>query len=95
VETLWLGYDGLELPFSDVVAVLLYHTALDGNIMRAYGTVPLGVRAVVVTTQGQYFPARWAAAQLRGRWARWRLRQGYVYDDDRDRGSNGDAGDAN
>jgi hypothetical protein len=72
MDTLWLGYDGLVLPFRDVVAVLLYQPALDARIVTAFGRVPRGVQAVVVTAGGAYLPARWRADQLHRRWARWR-----------------------
>lgn len=73
MDTLWLGYDNLNLPFREIAAVLLYQPALDGRIVHAYGVVPRGVRAVVVTAAGFYFPARLSAEQLRRRWAAWRL----------------------
>jgi hypothetical protein len=73
MNTLWLGYDELDLPFREIAAVLLYQPALDGRILRAYGQVPRGVRAVVVTAAGAYLPARLSADQLRRRWAAWRL----------------------
>jgi hypothetical protein len=94
MNTLWLGYDGLELPYDQIAAVLLYHPALDTSIARAYGKVPPGVLAVVVTAEGAYFPARWGAAQLRGRLARWRGRQDLQDDNASDRGLDGDDGDA-
>lgn len=75
MDTLWLGYDGLDLPFHEIVAVLLYQPALDGRIALTFGSVPGGVRAVVVTTGGAFLPARWHADQLRRRWARWRSGQ--------------------
>ncbi len=37
METLWLGYDGLDLPFREIVAVLLYQPALDLRITLAFG----------------------------------------------------------
>ncbi|MBP1465428.1 hypothetical protein EYB53_006890 [Candidatus Chloroploca sp. M-50] len=72
METLWLGYNGLVLPFHEIVAVLHYQPALDGRIRQTYGQVPQGVMAVVVTHHGGYLPARWPAEQLRRRWATWR-----------------------
>lgn len=72
MNTLWLGYDGLDLPFGEIAAVLLYHPALDGRITHAYGSVPRGVRSVVVTAAGAYVPARLPAELLRRRWALWR-----------------------
>lgn len=75
MDRLWLGYSGLNIPYDEVVAILFYRSALDTQIVRAYGSVPTGVCSVVVTTRGQYLPARWQTEQLRQRWTRWRLRQ--------------------
>lgn len=72
MDTLWLGYDGLDLPFREITAVLLYQPALDGRIEETYGRVPRGVAAVVVTEAGRYLPARYSAEILRRRWADWR-----------------------
>lgn len=72
MEQLWLGYDNLSIPYVEVTAVLLYQTALDRQIERSYGPVPPEVRAVVVTTDGSYWPSRWRADQLRRRLAAWR-----------------------
>ncbi|MEI7771182.1 MAG: hypothetical protein WCI67_14410 [Chloroflexales bacterium] len=72
MDTLWLGYDGLDLPFHDMVAVLRYQPALDARIALAFGSVPRGVQAVVVTSGGAFLPARWRADQLHRRWAQWR-----------------------
>jgi hypothetical protein len=75
MDTLWLGYDGLDLPFCEIVAVLLYQPALDARIALTFGSVPGGVKAVVVTSGGAFLPARWRADQLRRRWADWRSGQ--------------------
>jgi hypothetical protein len=72
MEWLWLGYDGLSVRYTDVVAVLFYRPALDARIIRAYGRVPENVCAVVVTSDGSFWPSRWRVDQLRRRWARWR-----------------------
>lgn len=69
MDLLWLGYDGLAVAYTDVVAVLLYQPALDARIARAYGRVPPGVRAVVVTAGDAYFPSRWDPEWLRRRLA--------------------------
>lgn len=66
---LWLGYDGLALATSEIVAILHYRPALDRQIIAAYGSVPSGIRAVVVTQTGAYLPTRWDVAQLRQHWA--------------------------
>ena len=67
-----LGYDGISVRYADVVAVLFYRPALDTRIVRAYGHVPANVRAVVVTSDGTFWPSSWRAEQLRRRLARWR-----------------------
>lgn len=72
MELLWLGYDGLAVPYADVVAVLRYQPALDTRIVHAYGRVPAGVRAVVVTGGDRYWPSRWDVIWLRRRLADWR-----------------------
>ncbi|NTV63279.1 MAG: hypothetical protein HGA65_07050 [Oscillochloris sp.] len=72
MDTLWLGYDGLTLPFDEIVAVLCYQPALNTRIVLTLGRVPDGINAVVVTSGGAFLPARWRADQLRERWARWR-----------------------
>lgn len=72
MNTLWLGYDALALPFDQIIAVLLYRPALDGLIIRAYGSVPRGVQAVVVSADGAYLPSAMPPEQLRRRWAEWR-----------------------
>lgn len=75
-QVLWLGYNGLSLPFADVAAVLIYQPALDGRITGSYGQVPGGVRSVVVTGDGRYLPTRLGADDLRRRWTNWRYGQG-------------------
>jgi len=75
MDTLWLGYDGLTLSFHEIAAILLYQPALDARIALTFGSVPGGIRAVVVTSRGAFLPARWRADELHRRWARWRLAQ--------------------
>ncbi len=72
MDTLWLGYHGLDLPFDEIVAVLRYQPILDSQIVRTYGRVPHGVQSVVVTVAGAYLPARLPVETLRRRWAGWR-----------------------
>jgi hypothetical protein len=72
MELLWLGYDSLSVPYGDVVAVLLYRPSFDARILTAYGRVPANIRAVVVTSDGAFWPSSWPAEQLRQRWAGWR-----------------------
>ena len=70
--TLWLGYSGLAISYTEVVAVLIYGAPLDRMLLRSYGSVPPGVQAVVLTAGGEYLPARWNPHQIRQRWAFWR-----------------------
>ena len=72
MNTIWLGYNGLVLPFAEISVVLIYRPALDARIVQDYGSLPRGVRSVVVTAGGTYLPARFPADQLRRRWAAWR-----------------------
>lgn len=72
MDVLWLGYDGLSLPYAQVAAVLIYRPALDGRITQSYGRVPANIRAVVVTGAGEYFPSSWTAQHLRERLSHWR-----------------------
>jgi len=72
MDLLWLGYDGLSVRYADIAAVLFYRSALDTRIEDAYGHVPANVRAVVVTSDGNFWPSSWDADQLRLRLARWR-----------------------
>jgi hypothetical protein len=72
MDTLWLGYDGLTVPYGKVVAILVYMVTLDRLVERSYGSVPQGVQSVVLTNEGKYLPARWTPQQLRHRWANWR-----------------------
>jgi hypothetical protein len=69
---LWLGYDNLTIACADVVAVLIYHSALNRRVAFAYGRVPANIRAVVVTSDGRYWPSSWRPEQLRRRLADWR-----------------------
>ena len=72
MDLLWLGYDGLSVRYADVMAVLFYRPSLDARIARTYGHVPANVRAVVVTSDGTFWPSSWRPDQLRQRWAHWR-----------------------
>ena len=69
---LWLGYDNLTISCADVVAVLMYQAALDRRITFSYGRVPRNIRAVVVTSDGRYWPSSWHPEHLRRRLADWR-----------------------
>ena len=72
MDQLWLGYDGLVVPFAHVAAVLRYTPVLDNRIIQVYGRVPSNIRAVVILGDGAYLPSSWSVEQLRQRLARWR-----------------------
>lgn len=71
MELMWLGYDGVSVPYSDIVAVLFYRPSLDIRIIHSYGRVPIAIRAVVVTADGVCWPSRWQVEHLRKRWQHW------------------------
>ena len=75
MDFLWLGYDGVIIRYADIVAVLFYRPTLDAQLVRNYGHIPANIRAVVVTSDGAFWPSSWRADHLRRRWARWRERQ--------------------
>jgi len=72
MDQLWLGYDGLSVPYAEVAAVVFYTPALDGRIATSYGRVPEHVSAVVVMSDGAFLPSRWRVELLRRWLARWR-----------------------
>jgi len=72
MELLWLGYDNLSVRFADITAVLLYRPGLDARIIGDYGRVPPNIRAVVVTSNGMFWPSSWGVDHLRRRWSSWR-----------------------
>ncbi len=80
MDLLWLGYDGAIIPYADIVAVLFYRPTLDAQLVRDYGHIPANIRAVVVTSDGAYWPSSWRADHLRRRWARWRDRHNETND---------------
>jgi hypothetical protein len=72
MDMLWLGYDDLAVRYVDIVAVLFYRPGLDVRIVGDYGRVPVNVRAVVVTSDGLFWPSSRHAEQIRRSWSRWR-----------------------
>lgn len=71
VQDLWLGYDGLLVPFGVISALLVYQPAWDRRIEQTYGHVPQDVRAVVLLADGRMLPSRRALADLHARWSAW------------------------
>ena len=72
MNDLWLGYDNLSIPYSEIAAVLIYQRAYDRRLILAQGKVPSNICAVVVATDGRYLPSSWRADQLRQRLVGWR-----------------------
>jgi hypothetical protein len=72
MDELWLGYDNLCVPCADVVALLVYRSALDRRILHAFGYIPTNIRTVVVLADGRYLPSSWRPEQLRSRMTGWR-----------------------
>lgn len=68
---LWLGYNGLVAPFVEIAALMVYQLAWDRRIAQAYGSVPSGIKAVVLLTDGRVLPSRRDLADLHARWSDW------------------------
>lgn len=67
-DTLWLGYDGLNVELAAISALLAYQPAWDRRIAHSYGSVPAGIGAVVLLRDGRVLPARRSLEDLRARW---------------------------
>ncbi len=68
---LWLGYARLVIPFELISAMLVYQPIWDRRIVQCYGSLPSGIRAVVLLTNGQVLPSSRALADLHARWVGW------------------------
>ncbi len=68
---LWVGYDRLLIPFELISAVLVYQPVWDRRILHSFGTVPAGIRSVVLLHDGRVLPSSRALADLHGRWVGW------------------------
>jgi hypothetical protein len=75
VAELWLGYDGLNVPYVAISALLVYQPAWDRRIVQSYGTLPGDVQAVVLLDDGRALPSRRALADLQARWRSWQAAQ--------------------
>ncbi len=71
LQELWLGYDGLVVPFSMISALLVYQPVWDRRIVHDYGRVPNDVQSVVLLHDGRVLPARRMLTDLRARWSAW------------------------
>ena len=74
-QELWLGYDGLVVPFALISALLVYQPAWERRITHDYGWAPADARAVVLLTDGRVLPSRRALAEIHARWTDWQARQ--------------------
>ena len=70
-QELWLGYDGLLVPFRLISALLVYQPVWDRRIAHNYGRVPVDTQAVVLLRDGRVLPSRRTLADLRERWNAW------------------------
>ena len=68
---LWLGYSGLTVDCAAVSAIVLYGQAWDRRIVQAYGTLPTGIRCVVLLEDGRALPAQRSIEDLRFQLAAW------------------------
>ena len=71
MDLLWLGYNGLTVRCADVTAVLFYHPVLNARIIKSYGRIPANVQAIVVMSDGTFFPSSWSVEHLRQHLTRW------------------------
>ncbi len=68
---MWLGYTELSVHCELIMAVVQYQGAWDRRIVQSHGTLPPGVRCVVLLEDGQALPARRSIEDLRRQWAAW------------------------
>ncbi len=68
---LWLGYARLVIPFELISAILVYQPIWHRRIIQCYGSVPAGIRSLVLLTDGQVLPSSRALADLHARWVAW------------------------
>jgi hypothetical protein len=70
-DMLWLGYSGLSADYGAVSALLLYQPTWDRRIIQSYGTVPAGIRCVVLLDDGRVLPAQRPIEDLRRQLSAW------------------------
>ncbi len=70
-DTIWLGYSGLVVECRAISAVVRYQQAWDRRIIQSYGTLPAGVRCVVLLEDGRALPAQRSADEVRRQWLAW------------------------
>jgi hypothetical protein len=70
-ETVWLGYAGLSVAPGAVSALLVYQPTWDRRIAQSYGTIPAGIRCVVILDDGRVLPARRTIEDLRRQLSAW------------------------
>lgn len=70
-DELWLGYNDVLVPFTEISALLVYQAAWDRRIIQAFGRVPPDAQAVVLLADGRVFPSRRALEDLQSRWTGW------------------------
>ena len=72
---MWLGYSGLVVDCAAISALVLYQQAWDRRIVQSYGTLPAGVRCVVLLQDGRALPAQRPIDDLRRQLIAWQGHQ--------------------
>ena len=70
-DQMWLGYSGLAVNCAMVTAVVVYQPVWDRRILQSYGSLPAGVRCVVLLEDGQALPAQRPIEDLRRQLTAW------------------------
>ncbi|WP_029214606.1 hypothetical protein [Kallotenue papyrolyticum] len=65
---IWLGYSGLSVAAAEISAVLRYQPLWDRRIAHNYGSLPAGIRSVVLLKDGRVLPSRRTMDDLRRQW---------------------------
>lgn len=65
---IWLGYSGLSVAAAEISAVLRYQPLWDRRIAHSYGSLPAGIRSIVLLRDGRVLPARRSVHDLRRQW---------------------------
>ena len=69
---LWLGFSSLNVDYRLISAIVRYQTEWDRRIIQAHGTLPGGVRSVVLLEDGRALPSRRSVDDLNQQWYAWR-----------------------
>ena len=70
-DEIWLGYADLNVQCQMIMALVQYQEAWNRRIVQTHGTLPPGVRCVVLLEDGRALPARRSVEDLRRQWTAW------------------------